>query len=93
VKDLRFVLSSSGHIAALVNPPGNRKATYRIGGIDEPDPTAWVKSAESNPDSWWPDFAARLDERSGKKKAAPDFLGGATIVPIEPAPGSYVLEH
>ena len=39
--DLRFVLSSSGHIAALVNPPGSRKASYRAGAVDEPDPAAW----------------------------------------------------
>ncbi len=38
IKDLRFVLSSSGHIASLVNPPGNPRATYRVGGVDEPDP-------------------------------------------------------
>ena len=45
-KDLRFVLSSSGHIASLVNPPGNPRATYRVGGVDEADPSAWVESAE-----------------------------------------------
>jgi polyhydroxyalkanoate synthase len=91
--NLRFVLSSSGHIAALVNPPGNPKASYRVGGVDEPDPAAWVDAAEQNRDSWWPDFAAWLGERSGKKRPAPDVLGGAGMAPIEPAPGSYVLEH
>jgi poly(3-hydroxyalkanoate) synthetase len=92
-KDLRFVLSSSGHIAALVNPPGNPRASYRVGGVDEPDPDAWVDSAEKNTDSWWPDFVAWLGHRSGKKKAAPDSLGGAGMSPMEPAPGTYVLEH
>jgi poly[(R)-3-hydroxyalkanoate] polymerase subunit PhaC len=90
---LRFVLSSSGHIAALVNPPGNPRASYRVGGVDEPDPAAWVESAEKNADSWWPDFAAWLSERSGTKKAAPDSLGGAGMEPLAPAPGNYVLEH
>ena len=91
--DLRFVLSSSGHIAAMVNPPGNRKASYRVGAVDESDPAAWVEAAETHNDSWWPEFAAWLGERSGRKKPAPDSLGGAGMTPIEPAPGSYVREH
>jgi polyhydroxyalkanoate synthase subunit PhaC len=91
-KDLRFVLSSSGHIAALVNPPGNPRASYRSGSVDETDPAAWVDAAEQHTDSWWPDFVAWLAVRGGKKKAAPDALGGAGLAPIEPAPGSYVLE-
>ena len=92
-KDLRFVLSSSGHIAALVNPPGNPRASYRLGGVDETDPADWVDGAEQHADSWWPDFAAWFAERGGKKKVAPDALGGAGMAPIEPAPGSYVLER
>jgi class II poly(R)-hydroxyalkanoic acid synthase len=91
-KDLRFVLSSSGHIAALVNPPGNPRASYRTGSVDETDPAAWVDAAEHHTDSWWPDFAEWLADRGGKKKAAPDAPGGAGMAPIEPAPGSYVLE-
>ena len=91
--DLRFVLSSSGHIAALVNPPGNHKASYHFGAVDESDPTAWLEQAEKKRDSWWPDFAAWLGERSGTKKEAPSSLGGAGMAAIEPAPGSYVREH
>ena len=93
VKNLRFVLSSSGHIASLVNPPGNPKATYRVADVDEPDPEFWLESAQMHKDSWWPDFVAWFGERSGKKRDAPDVLGGAGMAPLEPAPGSYVLEH
>jgi polyhydroxyalkanoate synthase len=93
VKNVRFVLSSSGHIASLVNPPGNPKATYRVADVDEPDPAFWVESAEQHTDSWWPDFVSWLGERSGKKQDAPEVLGGAGMAPLEPAPGSYVLEH
>jgi polyhydroxyalkanoate synthase len=93
IKDLRFVLSSSGHIASLVNPPGNPRASYRLGGVDEPDPEFWVESAEQHTDSWWPDFVAWLGERSGEKKDAPAALGGAGMAPLEPAPGTYVLER
>ena len=92
-KDLRFVLSSSGHIASLVNPPGNPRAKYRVGGVEEADPSAWAESAEQHPDSWWPDFVSWLGERSGGRKDAPQSLGGAGLTPLEPAPGSYVLEH
>ena len=92
-KDLHFVLSSSGHIASMVNPPGNPRATYRVGGVDEADPPAWVDAAEQHTDSWWPDFIAWLGDRSGEKKGAPQMLGGAGLTPLEPAPGSYVLDH
>jgi polyhydroxyalkanoate synthase len=91
--NLRFVLSSSGHIAALVNPPGNPRASYRAGGVDEPDPGAWAESADKHTDSWWPDFVAWLAERGGTKTSAPEKLGGAGMKPVEPAPGSYVLQH
>jgi polyhydroxyalkanoate synthase subunit PhaC len=93
IKNLRFVLSSSGHIASLVNPPGNSRASYRLGGVDEPDPEFWLKTAEQQTDSWWPDFVSWFGERSGKKKDAPQSLGGAGMAPMEPAPGSYVLER
>jgi polyhydroxyalkanoate synthase subunit PhaC len=59
-ENLRFVLSSNGHIAALVNPPGNPKATYRVAGVEDADPAAWVESAERHTDSWWPDFVTLL---------------------------------
>jgi polyhydroxyalkanoate synthase len=87
------VLSSSGHIAALVNPPGNPRASYRAGGVDEPDPATWAESVDKHTDSWWPDFVAWLAERGGTKKAAPDALGGTGMKPLEPGPGSYVLQH
>jgi class II poly(R)-hydroxyalkanoic acid synthase len=51
-KDMRFVLSTSGHIAALVNPPGNSKAAYRVGTTDENDPGRWASAAEMHRDSW-----------------------------------------
>jgi poly(3-hydroxyalkanoate) synthetase len=93
VRNARFVLSSSGHIASLVNPPGNPRATYRVADVDEPDPAFWAESAEQHTDSWWPDFVSWFGARSGKKKDAPDPLGGAGMAPLEPAPGSYVREH
>ncbi len=91
-KELRFVLSSSGHIAALVNPPGNPKASYRAGAVDERDPHAWLETAVKQSDSWWPDYSSWLADRSGDQKAAPRRLGGRGFTVIEAAPGSYVHE-
>jgi class II poly(R)-hydroxyalkanoic acid synthase len=92
-KDLRFILSSSGHIAALVNPPGNPKASYRAGTADERDPKRWMASAESHSDSWWPDFSGWLAQRGGEQKTAPTVLGGDGLTALDPAPGSYVHER
>jgi polyhydroxyalkanoate synthase len=93
IRSVRFVLSSSGHIASLVNPPGNPRARYRVGDVDEPDPAFWAESAEQHTDSWWPDFVSWFGERAGQKKNATEALGGAGMAPLQPAPGGYVLEH
>ena len=90
---LRFVLSTSGHIAWIINPPGNTKSTYRVGDSCETDPAQWVQSAEKHSGSWWPDYVAWLNERSGEQKTAPQSLGGAGMAPLAPAPGRYVLDR
>ncbi|MFE3259422.1 PHA/PHB synthase family protein [Nocardia sp. NPDC059091] len=92
-KDCRFVLSTSGHIAALVNPPGNPKAAYRVGAPDDADPAAWVDNTAQQADSWWPDFAHWLAERSGPDRDAPATLGAPDLPAQDPAPGTYVLTH
>lgn len=92
-KDLRFVLSTSGHIAALVNPPGNPKASYRVGTADERDPDRWIAGAQQHTDSWWPDYSNWLAERSGGRKRARRTLGNKRFAPMEPAPGTYVHER
>ncbi len=52
-----------------------------------------MESAEQYTDSWWPDFVAWLGKRSGEKNDAPQSLGGAGMVPMEAAPGTYVLDR
>lgn len=91
-KDNRYVLSTSGHIAALVNPPGNPKASYRAGPVDVDDPGQWLDSAQQSPGSWWPDYVSWLGERSGAEIDAPKTLGGDDFPPLGPAPGSYVMD-
>ena len=61
----RFTLSTSGHIAALVNPPGNQKARYQINESTPADPEDWLKTAETEQGSWWTDLLAWLGERCG----------------------------
>jgi len=88
--DPRFVLSTSGHIAAMVNPPGNPKASYRVADENPADADAWLAGAATRPGSWWEGWAAWLAERSGDERAAPDGLGGGGLEPLDAAPGTYV---
>jgi polyhydroxyalkanoate synthase subunit PhaC len=90
--DPRFVLSTSGHIAAMVNPPGNAKASYRVADENPPDADAWLAGAATRPGSWWEDWAAWLAERSGDERPAPDRPGGGGLEPLGAAPGTYVHE-
>jgi polyhydroxyalkanoate synthase len=87
----RFVLSTSGHIASIVNPPGNPKATFQVNETNPPDPDQWLRSATTSAGSWWPDLVAWLTERGGRLRNAPSDLGGAGLPPLDPAPGSYVF--
>ncbi len=86
----RFVLSTSGHIAALVNPAGNKKSSYQASDDVTADAGDWQRSAATMAGSWWPDYAAWLAERSGAQVPAPDTLGSERYGVIEAAPGSYV---
>jgi polyhydroxyalkanoate synthase len=89
----RFVLSNSGHIAALVNPPSNPKATFQTSDDTVPEADEWLKGAHSESGSWWPDFAKWLAERGGGTKPAPSPLGSPHLPPLEAAPGTYVFDR
>ena len=88
----RFVLSTSGHIAALVNPPGNPKATFRVNKDNPAEATEWLHGAETQQGTWWTDVAVWLDERCGATRPAPEQLGSATLKPVASAPGTYVYD-
>ena len=88
----RFILSTSGHIAALVNPPGNPKARYQVNDSTPADAADWLKTAKTEQGSWWPDLLAWLGDRSGEQKPAPEELGGGGLRPIIEAPGTYVFD-
>jgi polyhydroxyalkanoate synthase len=89
----RFVLSTSGHIAAMVNPPGNDKARYQVAKDCPEDPAGWLRRAETCHGSWWPDHAAWLAERCGEEQAAPTEPGGGGLAPICDAPATYVYDR
>ncbi len=89
----RFVLSTSGHIAAMVNPPGNAKASYQVAEKCPADPEQWLQRAETCSGSWWPDYAAWLGERCGEETDAPPEPGGGGLTPICDAPGTYVYDR
>lgn len=89
---LTMVVSSSGHIQSLVNPPGNPKAKYFLNEQSPEDPDAWLKSATPMADSWWGHWRDWLRARSGPRQPAPARLGSAKHRPVAPAPGAYVFE-
>jgi polyhydroxyalkanoate synthase len=88
----RFVLSTSGHIAALVNPPGNPKSTWQVNDALPDDPDEWLAGASTQKGSWWSDYVAWLSERSGGEVEAPGEFGGAGYEAVMRAPGTYVHE-
>jgi polyhydroxyalkanoate synthase len=85
----RFVLSSSGHIAGIVNPP-NPKAKHWVNDSLPADPLEWKENAQQVNATWWQDWTAWIAERGGDMIPAPDHLGSDDYPPIEDAPGSYV---
>jgi polyhydroxyalkanoate synthase subunit PhaC len=85
-----FVLSYAGHIASLVNPPGNPKAHFFAGPEPEPDPDAWRAKAQKVPGTWWEHWADWAIQRSGDTRRSPASLGSRKFRVIEPAPGAYV---
>ena len=84
-----YVLAGSGHIAGVINPPGDR-VKYQYWTNDRKAATleAWFDSAEEHPGSWWPHYADWLAKYSGSRVAARQ--PGARLGVIEDAPGSYV---
>lgn len=91
--DNEFILSNSGHIQSLINPPTNKKAKY----FTNPDLVAssddWLRDATTVESSWWNHWRDRLTAMSGELRAAPDQLGSAAHPAGQKAPGSYVVEN
>ncbi|KUO51353.1 MAG: poly(R)-hydroxyalkanoic acid synthase [Sphingomonadales bacterium BRH_c42] len=94
-KDITYVLSQSGHMQAILNPPGNPKAKYFVqakpGKLPE-TADQWLEGTEEVKGSWWPFWMEWMKKRSGPKVPAPNELGNDRYKPLDPAPGLYVVE-
>jgi polyhydroxyalkanoate synthase subunit PhaC len=87
---VRFVLTGSGHIAGVINPPAKNKYQYWTGAKPVgADVNKWLAKAKEHPGSWWPDWLEWIQSRDATlvKARKP---GGGKLKPIEDAPGSYV---
>ncbi|HEY6890778.1 MAG TPA: alpha/beta fold hydrolase, partial [Solirubrobacter sp.] len=90
--DSRFVLSTSGHIQALINPPKrDSRSSYRIAPANPPEVEAWEAAAVTHGGSWWPDYDVWLAAHAGKLAPAPKKLGSRAHKATAKAPGTYVM--
>jgi polyhydroxyalkanoate synthase subunit PhaC len=87
---VKYVLSGSGHIAGVVNPPSSGKYQYWTNdNIRDVTLADWLKGAEEHKGSWWPDWRVWLQTIDQEEVPARE-VGAAALPPIEDAPGSYV---
>jgi polyhydroxyalkanoate synthase len=84
----KFVLSGSGHIAGMVNPPSANKYGYWTNDKLAADPEAWFAGAKQNEGSWWTDWRKWVEPELGREVPA-RVPGKGKLKVIEPAPGSY----
>ncbi|MET0837539.1 MAG: alpha/beta fold hydrolase [Marmoricola sp.] len=89
----KFVLSTSGHIAAMVNPPGNEKASFQTASSNPAEAQEWLAGAGKVKGSWWEDYVEWLGERTGPERNKPTRIGSAAYEPVCDAPGTYVLDR
>ncbi len=86
----RFVLSHSGHIQSILNPPGNPKATFMENGKLSTDHRAWYYDAKKCEGSWWPEWLEWIQQRSGERRETQLTIGNSKYPAMEAAPGTYV---
>ena len=87
---VKYVLSGSGHIAGVVNPPSLGKYQYWTNdSIKDVTLAQWLKGASEHKGSWWPDWQQWLQSIDPEQVPA-RAVGTAAMPPIEDAPGSYV---
>jgi len=85
----RLVVSGSGHIAGVVNPPAAKKYQYWLNDDNPDNLDNWLTNATEHAGSWWPDWKKWITPKSGKKVPARQ-PGDGKLKPVEDAPGSYV---
>ena len=87
--DTRLVVSGSGHIAGVVNPPAAQKYKYWTNDNKAPSVEQWLASASEHKGSWWQDWTDWITSRSGEKQPAP-IPGTGPFPELGDAPGEYV---
>jgi polyhydroxyalkanoate synthase len=87
---VRYVLSGSGHIAGVVNPPARNKYQYWLGGAPLGSYEDWLKAARELPGSWWPDWLDWLTAQAPARVPASKRKPGGRRKPLGEAPGTYV---
>ncbi|MFJ4250814.1 polyhydroxyalkanoate synthase [Pseudomonas helmanticensis] len=90
---VEFVLSSSGHIQSILNPPGNPKSRYMTSEEMAANADDWQENSTKHTDSWWLYWQTWQAERSGNLKKAPLKLGNKAYPAGEASPGTYVHER
>jgi polyhydroxyalkanoate synthase len=90
--NVRYALSNSGHIQALINPPGNPKSTYYTNDASAAPAEDWLQAATRHHGSWWEDWASWSKERSGDLKPRPRSVGNRRYPRVAEAPGAFVTE-
>jgi polyhydroxyalkanoate synthase len=88
----RFVLSTAGHIAGVVNPP-SPKAKFWTSDERPVDPLDWKLGAETVDDTWWNDWTQWIKAEGGNEVPAPTSLGTIEHPALEAAPGKYVFNY
>jgi polyhydroxyalkanoate synthase subunit PhaC len=86
--DVRFVLSSSGHVAGIVNPPTSRRSHWTNDDLPA-NPEAWLAGATEHAGSWWQDWADWVARLAGDRRPPPP-TGSERFPALADAPGSYV---
>jgi polyhydroxyalkanoate synthase len=89
---IKFVLSASGHIAGIINPPAANKYCYWTNPKLPKNPDAFIQGATQNPGSWWPDWAKWV-QKANPAKVPPRVPGTGELPVLDNAPGSYVAER
>jgi len=85
---VHFVLSSSGHIAGIVNPP-SKTAIYWTNDKLTSDPDEWQAKAVKHTETWWEEWARWIGKRAGAHQSPPP-IGSKAFGPLGDAPGTYV---
>jgi polyhydroxyalkanoate synthase len=87
--DVTYVLSGSGHIAGVVNPPAKNKYQYWTGGSPVGSLGEWLEKSSEHPGSWWNHWQAWIEALDGNRAPA-RLVGANKMKTLGDAPGTYV---